>query len=278
MRSDGTGIRPLRRGGVAAGVSSGLSWSPNGRRIAFSDGLRMWVMDADGTHVVCVDRTEGGRLGPGPPAWSPTGRWIAYSASRRNPATNTWERDIWVVRTDGSEVRRLLKTPHVDYDVAWSPSGRRVAVTEVWTGELYVMNVDGTHPRALTPGFAALSPEWSPDGRTIVVEHALPNTSAMEWEIWVVDVRNGRRHRLSPVSYEPARHPTWSPDGRMVAFVRGDSGWGDGINVGARPRSAAEIYVMNADGAGLTRLTRNRLGEAFPAWQPTGAPRDPGGG
>jgi Tol biopolymer transport system component len=34
------------------------------------------------------------------------------------------------------------------------------------------------------------------------------------------------------------------------------------------PSDATEIYVVNADGSELTRLTNNRVGEGYPAWQP----------
>ena len=273
MRSDGSGLRAIRRGGAAAGAI-GLAWSPDGRRIAFTDMRQIWVMDADGTHLVCIDRVDDGRTAVGPPAWSPDGRWIAFSASSREPSTDTWKRDVWVVRADGSKVRRLVETPQLGvWDVAWSPDGRRIAVTlDPWFPNLYVMNADGTHPRALTPGFMATSPEWSPDGRKIVISHALPTTSNGGWDIWVVDARTGSRHRLVRGSIEPARYPAWSPDGRMIAFVRGDGEWARILNVPAPARSPAEIYVMKADGSGLTRLTHDKTGEGFPAWQPVGAP------
>ena len=51
--------------------------------------------------------------------------------------------------------------------------------------------------------------------------------------------------------------PAWSPDGRKIAFVSDRDG-------------NSEIYVMNADGSGQRRLTRNPAYDADPAWSPDG--------
>ena len=49
--------------------------------------------------------------------------------------------------------------------------------------------------------------------------------------------------------------PAWSPDGRQIAFYsERDGNW--------------EIYLMNADGSGLTRLTDNPANDWFPSWAP----------
>lgn len=51
--------------------------------------------------------------------------------------------------------------------------------------------------------------------------------------------------------------PAWSPDGTRIAFYSERDG-------------NAEIYVMNADGTGVTRLTRTSADEGYPAWSPDG--------
>jgi hypothetical protein len=55
------------------------------------------------------------------------------------------------------------------------------------------------------------------------------------------------------------REPAWSPDGKRIVFV----------HTAARRGSSPDLYVMNADGTGLKRLTRTaRTAEWSPAWQP----------
>ena len=51
--------------------------------------------------------------------------------------------------------------------------------------------------------------------------------------------------------------PAWSPDGRRIAFDSDRDG-------------NSEIYVMNADGSGVTRLTDNDAIDSFPTWSPDG--------
>ncbi len=57
--------------------------------------------------------------------------------------------------------------------------------------------------------------------------------------------------------------PAWSPDGRKIVF------WSDRDGQDVRPRND-ELYVMNADGSGVRRLTRNPAQDLFPAWSPDG--------
>jgi TolB protein len=51
--------------------------------------------------------------------------------------------------------------------------------------------------------------------------------------------------------------PAWSPDGRKIAFTSDRDG-------------NREIYVMNADGTGLTRLTNDDVDDENPSWSPDG--------
>ena len=58
--------------------------------------------------------------------------------------------------------------------------------------------------------------------------------------------------------------PAWSPDGRRIAF--------SAINPLGGRHLEAEVYVMNADGSALARLTNGAANE-FPAWSPDGRRR-----
>ena len=57
--------------------SSAPRWSPDGKKIAFTTGGQVWVMDADGDHKEQVTKTSTGAASP---VWSPDGKWIAFTS------------------------------------------------------------------------------------------------------------------------------------------------------------------------------------------------------
>lgn len=270
MRSDGTGVHRIKSAGPEALYGGGAAWSPDGSRLVFATWNGIWLMDADGRHQVRV--ATGGRtywIGVKPnrrlfypratyfgsPTWSPDGRRIALTAFQ-----GVENRDVWIMNADGSDRHRLEKTPYFEGEVDWSPvGGRLVFDSGSWVSDVYVIRTNGTGMRNLTPGggwVGSGQPTWSADGKRIAF--ARPSG------IWVMDASgrapaNLTRHKLDGM-------PDWSPDGRKIAFVR-KLVFEKGTSPAARDASS-EIYVMNADGTGVKRLTHNRVGEGSPAWQP----------
>jgi TolB protein len=113
-----------------------------------------------------------------------------------------------------------------------------------------------TRQRTPHDGISGSRPGWSPDGTRIAYsggKGGWDGDNAYD-DIWVISKRGGKPTRLTD-SYESDWAPVWSPDGRRIAFDRQD----DGYNW---------IYVVNADGTGLRRLTPNF--RWHPAWTPDG--------
>jgi TolB protein len=264
-------------------VACGGSESAGGE-IAFTvnrDGFgEIWVMNADGGNRRQL--TESGAAavdasGSGSPAWSPDGELIAYSSSGEAVAEDQRDLDIYVMRADGSEMRRLTSDRVPDGAPAWSPDGARIAFAhtrgqgaEGLDGVIVVMDADGQsrvdvtrHPD--TASAVDSQPAWSPDGSLIAfTRFTLTPAAAGRVDIYVVEP-TGAGERLL---VEDASDPAWSPDGSRIVFTSSRDRFGETCfhECGTSP----EIYLARADGTGVVRLTNSQASDHSPAWSPDG--------
>jgi len=173
--------------------------------------------------------------------------------------------DIWSMRADGTGVRRLTSAPAMEFDPTWSPDGSRIAyrhqARDNETPEIFVMDADGSDQRNLTRNDVAdWGPAWSPDGSSIAFNSAM-GTGGVGLLGYAVSPSGSRPHRLSGHFIE---YPAWSPDGSRIAFMAPVPG-----AAGSNPDY--NIFVMNADGSDIRRLTRTPGEDGWPAWSPDGS-------
>jgi len=148
------------------------SYSPDGTQIAFrgdvdlaepSGDEEIYVMNADGTNVRQLTSNADFDSAP---SWSPDGRRILFErapAGTFTPGVEAQEKDVYVMRADGSHVRRLTDSPGLDEGPEFSPDGTKIAFSSARDGqqEIYVMDADGSDPRRLTDNPARdESPDW----------------------------------------------------------------------------------------------------------------------
>jgi Tol biopolymer transport system component len=167
---------------------------------------------------------------------------------------------------------------------AYSPDGEKVAFatrndTQDRRGDVYICDKDGSNVTRLTyfiPDAGASGdsvviplkkPFFSPDGTKILFAHTEPHNQH-SW-IYTVNVDGTDLTRLSDEDAYDV-NPTFSPDGERILYfssrspkppIKGSSNtlYHDG-----------DIYIMNADGSGKTRLTDGESNYNFPAFSPDG--------
>ena len=183
--------------------------------------------------------------------------------------------EIYVMEVDGNNQRRLTNNPNIDTHPSWSPEGKRIAFMSDRDGhfnilggllnyEIYVMDADGGNPQNLTndPNDDKF-PSWSPDGKRIVFSSDRDGNRE-NYEIYVMDADGNNQQRITDNDFYDT-YPSWAPDGERIAFMSRR----DGHFIGEFGLSS-EIYVMDADGKNMRRLTNNRKNEWSPSWSPDG--------
>ena len=173
--------------------------------------------------------------------------------------------DVYALDLSTGQVAALTRNPSQDLSPAPSPDGSKIAFASSSVEghlQIAVMNVDGSGMKALTrctlPACAADgSPAWSPDGSKIAFGRLTPSN---RFGVWVMNADGTGQHEVfedrfaGGASTDVVASPVWSPDGRRIAFEKDH-----------------KIYVMGADGTGVTDLTgAGPAGDFAPAWSPDG--------
>ncbi|HSA57769.1 MAG TPA: hypothetical protein VLE53_18790 [Gemmatimonadaceae bacterium] len=244
IRGDGAGLQRVLDGETP-------SWSPDGTRMVYSQRTcsypYYYYCDTFSMYTVTLGTGATKLLSPeiiGAPEWSPDGTSIAFAA--RTAARIL----IQVMAADGA-TPSVIDIPGLTgpaTDPSWSPSGHQLVFT-CWSpmgADLYFVDVTGSgFQRLMNTGGYAHSPDWSPDGTHIAFATGTP---VDDGQIVVIRADGSGRRELAV-----GRDPAWSPDGTRLVFSRRGSEPG--------------IYVINADGSGLVRLTTVD-GDYAPAWRP----------
>jgi Tol biopolymer transport system component len=235
INANGTDLKQLTD---SPGFQFDPSWSPDGTQIVFrSEGsgeTEIWLMNADGTNQ---QRLTAGLA----PAWSPDGSLIAFAG----PAGVSG--GITVIHPDGSGLRLLPNTAGGEYP-SWSPDGDQICFNSNLSGDhvMYITQADGSSVTDLSAAGEGWQVDWSPDGRLILFtshrDHADNYTDIYSMNPDGSDIRR--------LTNQSAYTPAWSPDGLHIAF------------------SAPGLFVMNADGSGVTAIPTNVGETSLPDWTP----------
>lgn len=241
VRAGGGPRLNLSRGIATTDEDPSPSWSPDGKRLAFTGYEALVIAKADGSSRTLLSEDELGAPA-GEPSWSPDGRDIAVLGD-----------GIWLIATSNWRARRIVDPPvwpeGFDSGTHWSPDGARLAFTRGTAGDfpdLYVVRRDGTGLRRLARAVSCCV-SWSPSGRRLLYGDDFARLVS-------IDVRTGRRKRLNlgrlHLSDADDVDVVWSPRGRWIAVP-----------------TTAGLYLVSPDGR-----TRRRVWgvTGTPAWSPSG--------
>ncbi len=252
---DGTGHRPLLSGSARF---SSPRLSSDGRRL-------LYISDAEGSpqlYVMWMDTLQTARLtqltrAPSNPAWSPDGKWIAFTQfvpGKRHP---------------------MVQLPSPPEGAKWAPRPREIrsvqyrrdgqGLLEEGQVQLFLLDADGGTPRQLTRGeYNSGPPVWLPESTGILIS----SNRSPDWEyepreseIYEVSLTGEIKaltHREGPDS-----DPAVSPDGKTIAYT----GYDDlGLSYANRV-----LYVMDREGGNQRALTQGLdRSVSSPQWHPGG--------
>ncbi len=231
VHPDGTGVERLTDH-VAFDDQGALS--PNGRTLAFvstraAGTADIWLMDIASKTYTNLTKHHSGNFRP---AWSPDGAWIAFSSDRdAQPRVNPghWEHlqstGIYIVRPDGTGLRRLTRKDGFAGSPSWSSDGKRLLFYETDEIGAYMAKAATSRTELVSIDVASsdridytasretkLSPAWLSNGRIGYVVRAADETGGLR--IWNPNLK------IDTVIRGAVRSPSWSPDGTHVVYEK----------------------------------------------------------
>lgn len=191
--------------------------------------------------------------------------------------------ELYIANADGSDERKLMSSPTLDYHASWSADGQSIVFSSERAGrgqtDLYLVRADGSGLKRLTDHTGTDDAAClSPDGKRIAFVSSRDGYRA---NIWIMELASGK---LRNVTGHPGIQgdlskpcgffrPAWSPDGQWLAFSSDrNTDWrGHETDGGWEHTQMLSIYVLRADGSGLrTIASRPEYCLGSPKWSPDG--------
>lgn len=229
MNADGTGLVQVTPGD---GFAADAAWAPSGRLLAYDSDRGdypteqgIYVSRTNGSGLRRVTTLPDGFELDLAPRFSPDGRWIVFTRYRlvdRAPGQPQLEESaLFVVRPDGTMLRKITPFSILAGDADWSPDGRKIVFESNFDpfsnqpADVFTIRPDGSQLRNLTHNAGRVAghldfssdPVFSPDGRFILFLDGHDTTTSFREGVATMRTNGAKRHFIATPKIE--HQPDW---------------------------------------------------------------------
>ena len=205
------------------------------------------------------------------PAWSPDSKTLTFFSGAGEKA----QRQLWTVKADGSDPKRITNLNGFAARPRWSHDGKQIAFlyiegaggggplmaapmttgvidTAIHNQRIAVLDITNGQSREVSPpDLHIYDYDWSPDDKMFAAT-AAPGPGENNWwiaQIYTIDTAKGNATAIYKPWFQIAV-PRWSPDGKSITFIQGlmsDEGFHGG-----------DLFTMAFDGRDVVNRTSSR--------------------
>ncbi len=277
--------------------------SPDGRRLVYTLSTPNWKDATRQSDLFIVSMADGvpstkqltftTEKQETSPRWSRDGAFLVFSSNRDAPAANATRSQLYLMRPDGGEARRITNAAEGVSSFEFSDDGRWLVYRsgKADAEQLYslpVVGIDSAAPVQLTRQSTGVGLwEWAPDSRSIYFITAdtvdadekerlekkfsvdVMNAETPLSSLWALDVESRQTRRLTTDSTISVTGITISPDGRRIGY-RGVAADRYKRNV-TEENINADLFLLDVGSGAIERLTNNsEVSESALSFSPDG--------